>query len=272
MSVWLVFSCSSVPLTFMRQRTILHHHKVPVVSSTRISQSLCKCPVRKHQHNCSQILPLLTLSMQIQFTNKYPILFPYLHVILQFPLLKTIHCWLAPLKYGRRVYLNLYYQIQGLFRAEMNSNLLIRYLDYRMETTEQVIARDRKRMHCRWKSPSPVNAICHIQNLRKMSHHIYTIVDQVMFILSAICNNNSWAQHKTRIKLYLCKGSDWTTHSFISNPYKTQCNICNSHPRFGFAAWLAAKETVDLEFKHKEKHIQFVSDYCNMLPSNFCSA
>jgi hypothetical protein len=35
---------------------------------------------------------------------------------------------------------------------------------------------------------------------------------------------------------------------------------------------LAAKETVDLEFKHKEKHIQFVSDYCNMLPSNFCSA
>jgi hypothetical protein len=57
------------------------------------------------------------------------------------------------------------------------------------------------------------------------------------------------------VKLYLRQGPNWTTHSFISNPYKAHRNILYSHGRFGFAIWLAAKITVDLEFRNNKTRI-----------------
>lgn len=64
-----------------------------------------------------------------------------------------------------------------------------------------------------------------------------------------LVNNTKWVHRKKRMELYLCQGPNWTTHSFISNPYKTHRNSLYSHGRFGFAIWLAAKITVDLEFR-----------------------
>jgi hypothetical protein len=71
----------------------------------------------------------------------------------------------------------------------------------------------------------------------------------------SLVNNTKWVHRKKRMELYLRQGPNWTTHSFISNPYETHRNILYSHGRFAFAIWLAAKITVDLEFRNNETRI-----------------